>query len=101
MPVGLTCRWMFASACSLLTLGVTNECSRYNLHEPRSDGGRADQPRRTRLRHFLAAPERAHHLRDRSGRRWHVDAGCRPADRESTRLNSTHTDIYRMPSSAL
>ena len=71
----LPCRWMFASANLPITIWVTNARSRRNLHEPRADGGRADQPRRTRLRHFFAPAEGAHHLRDRTGRGRHVDAG--------------------------
>src|ERR1700676_3522993 len=67
------CRWMFASA----NPWVINPRSGENLHEPRADGGRADQPRRTRLRHFFSPLERAHHLPDRTGRGWHVDAGRR------------------------
>src|SRR5271156_3844193 len=58
---------------------VTNARSRRNLYEPRADGGRADQPRRARLRHFFAPAERAYHLPDRAGRGRHVDAGRRAA----------------------
>ena len=56
-----SCRWTSASA----NPWVTNARSGRNLHEPRADGGRTDQPRRTRLRHLLAPAEGAHHLRDR------------------------------------
>src|SRR4030081_1434184 len=56
---------------------VTNARSGGNLHEPRADGGRADQPRRTGLRYLFAAAEGAHHLPPRSDRGWHVDADGR------------------------
>src|SRR6266576_2933787 len=66
---------MYVSA----NLWVTNARSGRNLHEPRADGGRADQPRRTRLRYFFSPLEGAHHLRHRSGRGRHVDAHGRAA----------------------
>ncbi len=42
--------------------------------EPRAHGGRADQPRRARLRHLLAPAEGADHLPDRAGRGRHGGA---------------------------
>src|SRR4030088_873538 len=89
----LSCRRMFAPA----NPWVINARSGGNLHEPRADGGRTDQPRRTRLRHFLAPPERAHHLRDRTGRGWHVDANggtaAVPRSRESEEGN---LDVHQL-----
>src|ERR1700692_3922307 len=51
-----------ADGCSsppsyLPTIWVTNARSRRNLHATRADGGRTDQSRRTRLRHFFAPAE--------------------------------------------
>jgi len=49
---------------------------------------------------FLAPAERAHHLSDRTGRGWHVDAGGRAASvsrsRESEEGNLDGTSIRRV-----
>src|ERR1700757_2824634 len=77
---------------------VTNARSGRNLHATRADGGRADQPRRAGLRHFLAPPETAHRLRDRTGRGWHVDADRRAtAVSRSREPQEGNLDVHQLP----
>ena len=48
-----------------------------SAHAARPDGGRADQPRRTRLRHLLAPAEGQHHLHRHADRRQRREPGDR------------------------
>src|ERR1700710_2834527 len=68
-----------------------------NLHEPRADGGRADQPRRTGLRYLFTLAERADHLRHRSDRGWHVDAdGRATAVSRSRESEEGNLDVHQL-----
>src|SRR5215469_14303698 len=57
-----------------------NERPSRSLHEqPGADGGRADQPRRARLRHLFAPVEGADHLPRRPRQRHGREPDLRPA----------------------
>ncbi len=68
-----------------------------NLHEPRANGGRTDQPGRACLRYLFAPAERAHHFRNRSRRGSHggidLHAAVVPRIREPEKRN---LDVHQL-----
>jgi trigger factor len=74
------------------------EVSEEDLNHEIADGGRADQPRRARLRHLLAAAQGQHHLHRHADRRSDRQPGHRPdAARSAARASTRSAKLIAGP----